>query len=157
VGATRGAADVAGPADQLLDAGVVGGAAVALEVTAAELGAGRGAAASTGLVEELVGALRVGRHALPPDVEDAEPKAPGGASSLAGLAVERQGAGQLQRLFEDLPAAPHGDRDLLPGALAEEQAFEGAGAVHGLAVQGQEPVARMEPGTGGRAVGIEIL
>ncbi len=157
VRAARGAAAVAGPAEQLVDAGVVGGAAVAVEITAAELGASGGAAGLTGPVEELVGMFRVGRHSPPLDVEDAELKAPRGPLGRAGLLMEREGAGQLHRLFEGLRPSPHGERDLLPGTLAEEQAFEGARAVHGRAVEGQEPVARTQPGAGGGTFLVKVL
>ena len=155
--AARGAVAVAGPADQIEDAGVAGGAANLVDVPASELGAGGGAAALAGPLEELVGALGIGRHALSCHVEDAELVAARGLSGVTGLLVESEGAGQLHRFFQDLRAPPHGELDLLPGAPGEEQSLEGAGAVHGLAVHAQEPVARAEPGAGGRTVLGEVL
>src|SRR3954469_6483993 len=157
VRAARGVVAVAGLADQIEDAGVTGCAAHLVEVAASELSAAGGAAPMAGQLEELVGAYGIGRHALSLHVEDAELVAPRGLSGVAGLFIERESAGQLHRFFQDLRAPPHGELDLLSGLPGEEQALEGAGAVHGRAVQAQEPVARLEPGAGGRTVLGEVL
>src|SRR5262249_58171377 len=86
------------------------------------------------------------------DVEAAEREAPRGPAGRAGLLLERDRGGQLHRSLEDLPPAAHGEPDLLPGTPREEQPSEGARAVHGGAVEGQEPVAGTEPDPGRRTV-----